>query len=108
MAQVRRARLGGRRGLVKMHYFVHTWHGGDPIEDVEGEEFADLSGALEAAAERARDLLIDMLRHRGRAHGAGTYVEITDEAHTVLARVELGDVTAGALIKRRPKSRNLH
>jgi hypothetical protein len=92
-----------------MHYFLRISHGGERIEDdPESEGFADLGVALEAAAESARDLLIEMFREGRRADGVGSYVEITDDAGTVVARVELGDLLAGAFVKRRSKSRSVH
>jgi hypothetical protein len=91
-----------------MIYFLHIRHGSELINDVKDEEFTDMRAALEAAAESARDLLIEMLCQRRRTNEVGTSVEITDEAGTVVARVELGDVAAGAFTKRRRRSRNFH
>jgi len=85
-----------------MVYFLHIWHGGDSIEEQEAKQFTDLRAAFAAAAESVRDLLIEMVRERRRADGAGSYVEITDEEGAVMARVALGDVTAGAFMNHDP------
>ena len=90
-----------------MHYFLNISRG-DDLEGVESQEFADLSRALEAAAESACDLLIEMLRQRRPAEGGGSYVEITDEAGAVMASVELGGAAVSASIERRSKFLSFH
>jgi hypothetical protein len=76
-------------------YFLHLRHSDYRVEDPEGEELDSLESAIDAAAESARELLIQQLRQRKSADGAGSSVEIADDQGNVLGIVEFKDVVDG-------------
>jgi hypothetical protein len=76
-------------------YFLHLRHPNLRIEDPEGEELDSLESAIQAAAESARELLIQQLRDRKSADGEGSSVEVADDKGNVLGVVEFKDVMNG-------------
>jgi hypothetical protein len=78
-------------------YYLHIRTPDGRAEDPEGEELLNLSLAIEAAADSAREMLIESLKRHERADGHGSRIEVTDEECTVLAVVEFSDVAAGEL-----------
>jgi len=76
-------------------YFLHVRTEDERVEDIEGEEFQSLDGAITSAFESAREVLIDRLRQNQRADGVGSRIEIADAHDVTLALVEFKDVVAG-------------
>jgi hypothetical protein len=76
-------------------YFLHLCHSDHRVEDPEGEDLDSLESAIEAAADSARELLIQQLRDRKSADGEGSSVEIADDKGNVLGIVEFRDVMNG-------------
>jgi hypothetical protein len=76
-------------------YYFHIRTPGGLAEDPEGEELLDLSLAIEAAADSARELLIERLKRHERADDHESRIEITDEKGTVLAVLEFAVVLTG-------------
>lgn len=72
-----------------MRYYLHMRRGEELIEDPDGEEFADLGAAREAAIWSARELMADRLR-RGRRMDGQTF-EIHDETGSLVATVPFKD-----------------
>ncbi len=72
-----------------MRYYLHMQRGSTLIEDHEGEEFANLEAAREAAIWAAREIMADRLRS-GRPFGAQTF-EIHDEAGRRVATMPFMD-----------------
>jgi hypothetical protein len=79
------------------HYYLHIRTLDGRCEDPEGEELPSINLAIAAAAESAREVLIERLKRHECADGQGSRIEITDEEGTVLAVVEFSDAVAGKL-----------
>jgi hypothetical protein len=76
-------------------YFINTRNAGQLIEDPEGEEQAELSLAIEAAVDSAREAMIERLKQHVSADGHGSQMEVADDNGGVLAVVEFNDVLKG-------------
>lgn len=71
-------------------FYLHLVNGSGFAEDLEGKHYPDLEAARAAASEGLRDILSAELR-RGELH-TGSFVEIEDEHHALVATLLFEDV----------------
>lgn len=70
-------------------YFLNIRDGDEYVEDAVGAEYPDLTAALAAAVEGARDILAEMVKFGEELNGQ--QVEICDEAGKIVGTVRFRD-----------------